>query len=317
MSRLEYISVDEVAAAWFIEEQNGFSDCRKNEFENWLAQSCEHVKSYREIKATWGQLDDLSFIGSAKTEYKSANNALFKRISYGAAILSACILIIIAGYLLPYYKKHIENPVGIISQYTLADGSLVGVDTNTSLDVNYYLGSRQLRLLYGQITIDAYKDKDRPMHIFVGNVKITVTGTMFGVRSVGEGVHVAVREGSVKVYLTNPNGDIMLSSMTAGQHILVRQDGSYLLTKRNENMCEWANGRLAFDSKRLKDVVKELSRYGIDNLDVDRKLGDSRVSGSFEIAKAQKFIEMLPKVLPAKVEQRNNKIFVRHIDSSN
>ena len=66
----------------------------------------------------------------------------------------------------------------------------------------------------------------------------------------------------------------------------------------------WINGMLMADNQPLADFITELSRYRNGYIQVDSRINNLAVSGSFPLHNIQKTLTMLSATYPIKIQQR-------------
>src|SRR5690606_6994409 len=90
--------------------------------------------------------------------------------------------------------------LGEVLRVPLPDGSVVTLNSQSAVDVDFGKDARQLTLRHGEALFDVTKDHRRPFVVIAGDARVTAVGTSFSVlREKDLGVQVVVREGVVKV----------------------------------------------------------------------------------------------------------------------
>lgn len=203
-------------------------------------------------------------------------------------------------------------------------GSTMILDTATQAEVRLYRDRREVRLTDGQAMFTVQADSERPFHVFVGSLRITVVGTRFAVRHTQSGLGagqtaVSVEEGRVWVVKAGParSSDQLLSAadptdaspveLTAGQ--MVAADGAGHLgpvaSVPAASIAPWRDGRISFDQTPLAQAIAEFERYGRTGLVVrDPAVAALAVGGSYSLNQWRRFAETLPEVLPVRLVQR-------------
>ena len=88
--------------------------------------------------------------------------------------------------------------VGQHRRITLPDGSVVELNTNSQIQVDYSRDYRSIILLRGEAYFDVAKHKDRPFNVYAGRGRVQAIGTVFTVYlNEANDVDVAVSEGKV------------------------------------------------------------------------------------------------------------------------
>lgn len=185
----------------------------------------------------------------------------------------------------------------------LPDGSVITLNTDTILDVDFSGQSRVAVLKRGEAFFEIAKDKTRVFTVHAGSQTVTVLGTKFNIQKRGQEYTVAVVEGLVAVH---PKGKLLESpvlepatrseegSELAGQyrlkagHVMTYKDKTDLVAtsqvEDTSRYSQWSTGIVTFDDATLSDVVKELRRYTPKQIMiVDRDIESLQVSGVFHL----------------------------------
>lgn len=207
-----------------------------------------------------------------------------------------------------------DTKVGERSSVTLADGTMVALNTNSRLEVAYTASRRSVRLSHGQAYFSVAKELDRPFIVEAGDRQVIALGTAFDVRlDQPDVVQVTLVEGRVQV-----NGRAPESMQgTDPAHLMVEHaavelnPGERLIAGRNRTPdvnptdaveeTSWRRGQLVFRSRPLAHVVAEMNRYS----DQQMVLGDDPrtraiiVSGVFKAGGgASSFTKALESLYP-------------------
>lgn len=210
------------------------------------------------------------------------------------------------------------------AEHSSATGSTLELDTATQTQVSLFRDRREVHLQSGQAMFAVHKDPQRPFHVFVGALRITVIGTRFSVRHTRTGLDagqtvVAVEEGRVRVALrrgaesepslktafeTLPDHAVELR---AGQAVVADSQGHIgpVLTQAANAIATWRDGRISFDQTPLVQAIAEFERYGRTGLVVrDPVVAALPVGGSYSLQQWQRFVQTLPQVLPVRLVRR-------------
>lgn len=86
---------------------------------------------------------------------------------------------------------------GELQVQTLADGSLIQINTDSQLKVDFSDTVRAVRLMRGEAHFDVTRDPDRPFEVYAGKGMVKAVGTAFSVRLSQDYIKVTVSEGRV------------------------------------------------------------------------------------------------------------------------
>ena len=237
--------------------------------------------------------------------------------SLGTLAGMACVMALTVGVVdyfraLPLDQGSWVTARGEQKRQVLPDGSVMTLDTATSVAMAYYRDRREIKLRQGQLMLAVAKDPQRPLHVLAGQSRVTVLGTRFSVRHVGRELSVAVEEGKVAVRQYAGDGKAadfqsrpqQLAILFAGQGIQV-QGGKLQPIARvaPQSVGLWRDGRLLFEGVSLSAALDEFERYGDTGLILqDSALGRLRLTGTFVANKPGQFAQLLPHVLPVRLE---------------
>jgi transmembrane sensor len=230
-----------------------------------------------------------------------------KKAATGVAL---SLLLALSWYVDPILQcDTLQTAVGQQASYDLKDGSHVQLNTNSVLVVEQHLYSRQLRLPQGE-ALFSVKHGWRPFTVYANQTTIRDIGTVFNVRNTDGGAEVTVVEGMVEVSTAS-------SKQVLSTHHTVRTEaGSLALVQQAsvESVTAWQQGRLMFDARPLTEVVAELQRYHAGQIDiVDKQVGHYQLSGEYDIHGIDALIDVLPDILPVRVDRRSDQsIVIRH-----
>lgn len=200
------------------------------------------------------------------------NKKPYRTIRYwitAAAVLLFCIGGAVLKYSLyddPSYKVYATNDNETLN-ITLPDGSVARLNKNTEIrsfgtdDVSV----REVELLRGEVLFHVTKNADRTFLVKVGNMEVSVLGTVFNVKDTGAGGKVETTLLSGKVKLTQ-GGEKKGVFLEAGEKaVFNKQEGAFSVEKSqvNENNI-WKEADLAFRSTSLPDVFSIIeAHYGV------------------------------------------------------
>jgi transmembrane sensor len=218
------------------------------------------------------------------------------------------------------------------AEHTTALGSNLQLDTATQAQVRLYRDRREVHLQSGQAMFAVHSDPQRPFHVYVGALRITVVGTRFSVRHTSTGLDagqtvVAVEEGRVRVAPLQPSTqrqegiesapDLVTPletladhavELSAGQTVVADAQGHIgpVIRQAANAMATWRDGRISFDQAPLAQAIAEFERYGHTGLVVrDPAVAALPVGGSYSLKQWQRFAQTLPQVLPVRLIHRS------------
>lgn len=301
------------AVHWFTRERLGtLDDAARLQRDAWLAADPEHLRQYRAVQALWQVADRLPQDEMrailARTDDEAPRVSPRRRLAIGLG--AACGLALAAGVAGPRlwapaaeFSLSLSTAKGERSRHTLPDGSLLELNTGTRVNVALYRDRRVVDLVAGEALFTVSPDAARPFVVAAGQAQVRVTGTRFNVRRDGDGVALAVEEGSVE-FSAGPWWNKHTRRLTAG-YVARYAPGAPLDAPHQENVAAitaWQRGRLVFRDTPLSQVVAELNRYLADPLRIDDpQLGRLRIAGTLAIDEPESVLQVLPRIAPVRV----------------
>jgi transmembrane sensor len=204
---------------------------------------------------------------------------------FAAAVAVAAVWLIRPGV----RPQTIATAVAQRREFTLADGSRVELNANTSMVVENGRVERRVRLANGEACFIVSKDKTRPFIVETPAGSVRVTGTIFNVRTeAATELDVTVVEGSVQVRpgeanAAQPSGprDIgpgdSLSAGTGGVSVRKLTAGAL------GDALAWRQGKIVFDHVPLSEALARYSRYHGRQITATPGAAGERLSGIFSL----------------------------------
>lgn len=202
--------------------------------------------------------------------------------------------------------QRLDTRLGEIRRVPLADGSLVAINTKTTLDVAMRPRSRRIVLKEGEAWFQVAKDPGRPFVVAAGTVRVRAVGTAFSVRcgeELGVGVDVMVTEGVVETWI---DGDpAPRRRVTAGSRIILANAVSPTVAESPseiERSLAWRNGEIALDGESLEQAARLFNRYNSRQIVIeDPVLARERFVGLFQTNEPESFAAAVAATLDAVV----------------
>lgn len=195
----------------------------------------------------------------------------------------------------------------------LTDGSLVTLDTASTIETAYSDDVREIRLLDGQARFDVAPNKQRPFIVVAGDRRITAVGTKFDVEVGGDGlVKVLLLKGRVKVEPIRETGigrllpAISADELAPGEELVSKGTGEVSIGAADVvKETSWQSGQLVFRDDRLADAVDEMNRYSDAKIVlVDSTIDDLRISGVFRTDRPENFLAALTAFYPVVADRQ-------------
>jgi transmembrane sensor len=182
----------------------------------------------------------------------------------------------------------------------LSDGSILELNTDTSVAVRFGSAGRAVTIERGQVIFQVAHDPQRPFQVTAGSAKVVAVGTQFDVYLQGDSTLVTVIEGRVTVRPASGNagaaGGPTSIPVSAGQQVRVVRGElpsapSDVDTSRT---TAWLHHQIAFDREPLGAVAAEFNRYTTTPIDIETPaLRGTIVSGVFNVDDTASFVDFL------------------------
>jgi transmembrane sensor len=322
--------IEEEAALWIWRMDSGTppGDADPRAFETWLRQDPRHRRAVDELSKAWSALDGLAEV------QRSENRALsIDAVPRHAAIHSrhfwriAVAAVLVAGVAsILWLRKGSEvqtlaTAVGQHRNVTLADGTIVALNTNTIVETNLSPAEREIFLRKGEAHFDVAPDRSRPFLVHAGDAVIRAVGTEFGVRvRADQHVDVLVDEGRVEV---RPDASVAPPQAIAGQGTpravptaravsageqLSTATADYAVVSISAEQVSselaWREGAVVFDTQPLSEAIAEIQRYTDARIVItDPRIAALPVGGRFKTDDLQGFLDGLQAALPLTIHR--------------
>ena len=201
------------------------------------------------------------------------------------------------------YRTH----AGEQQQVELSDGSVLFLNTSTSVSIHFSAEQRLIVLHQGEIEVITAKDtQQRPLSVRSTHGLMTALGTRFLVRLIsGEGqTTLAVQEGAVAVSLTAEHQSTSTRVIQARQH--TRFDHQVIAEPQmgSAGLEQWRQGLLVAQDMPLGQLIEELSRYRSGWLRCEPDVAQLKLSGVFRLDNTDQILNSLSLSLPVAVVYR-------------
>jgi len=273
-------------------------EARLSKFETWQTQSDEHADAYHLVERSRGEaaacgeqlkewgIDERRLLGQLHERMLPRMECKTLWLALPTTALALLITVIAVSASLeriPWLR--FGTSVGEVRTVILDDGSIVKLDTNSTLRARLSLARRDLVLERGRALFEVRPDWLRGFFVAVGHAVVSAKGTRFGVARHSDGAfETLVTQGGVKVSSEkgwgSDRGEIVLA---AGQAALVSANGMQidrLSAAELDHRLAWAQ-ELDFD-ETLAQAVAEFNHYNTRQLVIDDpQLRDVPVVGQY------------------------------------
>ncbi|MBU2363275.1 MAG: FecR domain-containing protein [Alphaproteobacteria bacterium] len=290
--------MNDQAAAWLARlRSDELTPQDRIAFDRWLDLP-QNAVAYARVEATWERAERLQATPHAIIATATPNpKAQWTR---RAAAIGVVALGGAAGWRWFGAPEVFETALGERKRATLADGSIVELNTGSRLQVDFTTRRRAVRLLKGEALFEVAKDPARPFVVSAGEAQFRAIGTAFNVRLREHLVEMTVTEGVVQVVGARANVTAnpgRARSVAAGRAAVVGPGAIAEMPLNPEALqrrVAWRDGVIELRGETLEQAVAEFNRYRTAKLVVgDPNLAGLRVGGTFGTDEAEKFVGAL------------------------
>lgn len=305
--------------------------------------SPQNVAEYLELAELWEDLGSVGRDANVPQMLAEARNAdnivdlgpplhppsrVTQRSGKAGAWLAAaaCALIVATSVLILLLQPQdepITTTVGELRSITLADGSIIVLNTRTSIRYGLDGSARRVELIDGEALFDVGRDESRPFIVTAGATEVRVLGTSFNVYKKSDvEATVTVLEGRVAVRAPGLTGALAVAAtegsragepaeveLTEGQQIHIQPNEPVVPVKQvpADRAAEWTARRITFENTALRDVVAQFNRYSASQLRVDDpELAALKLNGVFEPHSQEDLLEYLRQAEAVRVHRAGN-----------
>jgi len=323
--------IEQEAADWLIklDREQRLSKTEQADFHEWVNRSAIHREEISSLASFWQNNDLTELAIPLNAEGDKNRRSIFSLTSNFNPALAACFMLVVITFMLQLptgtnstntNKNFYSTAVGQQLNARLSDGSVIHLNTNSQIKVEFAENFRNILLLQGEAHFTVAKNDKLPFRVYAGRGRIEALGTAFSVYLQDQEAHVTVTEGRVEIAATqiliNP-ADIStkeidqlttsLGKLDAGQSVNIRLpkqkseppmitlDTIEVIDKQELNLrLSWLYGLLTFRGDTLEDVVAEISRYTTTKIEIiDPDVRSIKIGGQFPAGETDQMFDIL------------------------
>lgn len=328
------------AADWMAELGEGeLTPARRIALADWLRDSPAHVRALLEQALLDHDLRGLSippdridaWVNEAKAaaggvtsldspRMLSLREATAHRVRHWALVASVVLAVSGALSYSWWQSDRYSTDRGELRTLTLADGSVVTLNTESALKVRFSDEARTIDLIRGEAFFRVAHDRNRPFRVVTTDATVKAVGTQFNVRLRDQRTVVSVLDGRVEVASDTPQPIVLDRGDEAR---IERQDAAHApkpVVARSTHphasanimkAASWTRGKLEFENVSFAEVFSEFQRYR--NLSVrfdDPSLGALKLTGAFDANDPRSALDYIATLPGITVEQTGRDSFV-------
>ena len=277
--------IREDASRWIAKLERGLRNDEREELSEWASQSQTHYDTLMKMASLWDSMGVLNELSSLfPLDQPTASPIKAPRMARMAVAASFLLCLGFGAFWmndqnaqnLNNYPSEILTAVGEHTTKRLSDGSVIQLNTNSLIKIDFTPDERRVTLVRGEAHFEVAHAPERPFIVRAGPKSIRAVGTAFNVY-VGnqESLELIVTEGKVLVSDIGPHetnnldplspskaGDLLL---IAGEKVAIKTnsvgDVEQLEIDDMESELAWQQGFLVFEGEALESVLEEVSRY--------------------------------------------------------
>jgi transmembrane sensor len=313
-------ALDAEAAAWVARFDAGDVSAQDQAaFQAWLNSSALHRQAIAEYGSFWSEFDKLGQLRDAvgaepELDTQARRPLQFSRTALAACAASVLVMVAVGGVFLQKspdrpsvqqasiqqaaaplapMRQSYATAIGGQKKFTLPDGSVVTLNTNSRIDVELLKDRRDVHLVHGEAYFDVVHDKTRPFTVYANRYVVRDIGTAFAVHLLEKGlVNVRVAKGSVEIAAPTREGKVSedaksLGVLVAGQDVVFGEKierSAVVSDAELGRKLAWRQGQLIYSGQPLSEVLDDISRYSDIEIELaDPALRNLPVGGAFSV----------------------------------
>jgi transmembrane sensor len=280
--------IDDLAAAWAARVDSGtISKDEESQLNVWLAADTRHLGAYAKARAIALHTERARALGpnfdaekflaeqGVPTEAAALSQQSRRRVLWMGGIAASAGAVALMGgaaWRLVAPKTY-STQIGETRVVPLEDGSIVTLNTNSEVALNFTKERRDLKLIKGEALFDVAKDHQRPFIVDADGTSVRAVGTSFTVQLLpNQPVQVLVREGVVEV--KRPDQPAATPVRLPADTKAIAPKDAPIATQRIASAevtraLSWRVGRLAFEGETLAQAAVTFARYSDTKIVID------------------------------------------------
>lgn len=339
------------ACAWIAQIESGSMKADDlAAFKEWITSSPAHKAEIKRLAVLSGELNILTDMATPLKEAAAQHKKLagFKpkprwpKFSYITGVIVLLGAIMINQFIntdMPATSQPLlySTEVGAHREITLSDGTVVDLNTNSEIEVDYNSQRRKVRLLKGEAFFQVTHNKSIPFVVYAEKKSVRAVGTAFVVSLLPKSFEVIVTEGKVELSntvedeasvsdklksktapnslspRTAPTRQIKPILLKAGQTLVYDKSASddlqaelvEVVSQREiRRKLSWQDGILDFSETPLIEVIEDMSRYTSMKIEIsDPELRNLKFGGLFRTDELDALFNALEMTFEIKIEK--------------
>ena len=257
-------------------------------FSSWLADADEHRVAWERIQSLGGRFAGLPSKLAMQTLEKLPDARLKRRRIIKLLALFGAVGTCTWGTaeITPWQRLVADRSTrtGERRRWTLADGSVLDLNTDSAVSLHFDDTQRLVQLLRGELHLisgaDAGSQVPRPLRVKTPFALLEALNARFSVRLKEHVCRLDVTEGAVRVQPQTGPGEMA----RPGEVWLLSAEGATQSAGGSQDIAAWREGLLVARDMPLSRVLDELGRHRHGHLGCDPQIANRPISGNFSLA---------------------------------
>jgi transmembrane sensor len=243
--------------------------------------------------------------GSPSASSRGFRLPMFTRL---ATLAVAAVAVLVTGLYFYLTPQRLQTAVGEQRSVVLGDGSLVTLNTSSSIEVHMMKDRRTVKLLAGEALFEVAHDPRRPFDVTTGETTVRAVGTQFNVDRRAASTTVTVVEGQVAVFTTpdgTKGGGQTSLPLSAGEQLTVApRTARHPVRTDVATAIAWTQRKLIFERRQVGEVADEFNRYNRQVIEIQSaELRNQEVTGVFQANDPGSFLTFLSRLPGVTIQQ--------------
>jgi transmembrane sensor len=314
-------ALDDAAAAWLCERDEGFAPGRAAAFTEWSERDPRHAAAVARVERALellGEMPEVRAPLEARFGRASATSTALPvsarggrwlqfRIPVALTAAAALVLGAVAWWsFAPRVSAGERYATNAAAQRRVAlrDGSVVDLNRASDVHVEFSARERRVSLGAGEAHFQVAADAARPFVVTAGGVSVRAVGTAFNVRIAAGAVEVIVVEGEVEVVRDDASRAAAAGPralLAAGERTQVSRVDAAVAPKVEKAepasiraALAWQDPMTTFNDVPLREVVMRLNQRNATQLTLeDAELGARKIGGVIALDQVEAFVRLL------------------------
>lgn len=329
------------AGGWLARRDRGLTSREAAEFETWLRASPEHRAAFAQLErasASFDRLKDLVPVTAGEPDPdffappRRAVRWVLPSLAAAGFAAAAALAVLFWTPAKPAAgpERHFATEANGYQRAVLSDGSVVELNADTSLAIEFTDAERRARLLRGEAHFQVAKNAGKPFVVIAEALTLRVVGTAFDVRLQPSGIEVFVTEGAVEVEHHRPPGPVGATAsdasrgsprLTAGQKLVLpaadspRPTVAAITPAEIDRMLAWQSRITEFSRTPLGEAVAQFNRHSAGRYPRivvgDGELDSLRIGGNFRLDQPESFVRLLESSFGIVAERSSEQVVLK------